>query len=298
MQRWLYQKKLAIPHICANYAHIQVIRAAFTVPENHFIRACRHYMRPIVRFLLRNGVTWDEFNELSKDTFVEMARAEYGIQGRPTNNARVAVLTGLSRREVARVRDRILDATDQLSQRKGNRISQILTAWHTDKEFLDEQGQPKDLPPTGPVGSLASLLKRYAGDLPHGAIRKELLQLGLIDELESGRLKILKRDYLYTALDPEIVRQMSLALHDHASTLEHNLNAERKTPIRFERLADNVHVSSRSAKAFNELVKERGMRFLQEMDAWLSEHEVDTSKSTSSRKIRLGVGVYSIQDEI
>lgn len=255
-------------------------------------------MRPIVRFLIRNGVTWDEFSEISKDTYVDIAREEYGIQGRPTNNARVAVITGLSRREVARVRDRLLEGEESPSQRKGNRISQILTAWHIDQEFVDDQGQPNDLPTTGPSGSLSSLLKRYAGDLPHGAIKKELLQLGLIEEVESGHLKVLKRDYVYTPLDPDIVRQMSVALHDHASTLDHNLNSDRKTPARFERLADNAHVSVRSAKTFMKLVEDRGMEFLDEMDTWLSGHEVDASISTSSREVRLGVGIYLIHDEI
>lgn len=255
-------------------------------------------MRPVVRFLLRNGVTWDEFSQVSKDTYVDVARAEYGIQGRPTNNARVAVLTGLSRREVARVRDRVSEASGQPYQRKGNRISQILTAWHVDPEFIDERGHPKDLPPTGSSGSLASLLKRYAGDLPHGAIKKEMLQLGLIDVMNDGHMKILKRDYVYAALDPEIVRQMSVALHDHASTLDHNLNTDRKTPARFEGLADNVHISARSANAFNKFIENQGMRFLQEADAWLSEHEIDVAKNANSRQVRLGVGVYLIQDEI
>ena len=255
-------------------------------------------MRPVARFLLNNGVTWDEFSEISKDTYVEVTREEYGIQGRPTNNARVAVITGLSRREVARVRDRLLEGEDSPSQRKGNRISQILTAWHVDEEFVDDQGRPKDLPATGRSGSLSSLLKRYAGDLPHGAIKKELLQLGLVEETGSGYLKVLKRDYIYTTLDPDIVRQMSVALHDHASTLEHNLNDSRKTPERFERLADNAHVSVRSAKTFMKLVEDRGMDFLKEMDAWLSAHEVDATKNPSSSEVRLGVGVYLIHDEI
>ena len=266
--------------------------------KDHLIKACRHLIRPIVRFLLRNGVTWDEFSEASKDTYVDVARAEYGIQGRPTNNARVAVITGLSRREVAHVRDRLIEVPDRPSERKGNRISQILTAWHVDNEFVDEQGQPKDLPPAGTSGSYAGLLKRYAGDLPHGAIKKEMLQLGLIEEMKSAHLKILKRDYVYAALDPEIVRQMSVALHDHATTLDHNLNAERKTPARFEGLAENIHIAARSVKTFNKFVEDRGMRFLQDIDAWLSEHEVDASKSTSRREIRLGAGVYAIQDEI
>ena len=241
---------------------------------------------------------WDEFSELSKDIYVDVARQEYGIQGRPTNNSRVAMMTGLSRREVAHVRDRLLDEHDSLMQRRGNRISQVLTGWHVDEEFTDDKGQPKDLPATGPSASLSNLLKRYAGDLPHSAIKKEMLQLGLIEEMESGDLKVLKRDYVYTTLDPDMVRQMSVALHDHAETLDHNLNSARKTPARFERLADNARVSARSAKTFMKLVEERGMDFLNEMDAWLSRHEIDESKSTSSREVRLGVGVYLIHDEI
>ena len=124
-----------------------------------------------------------------------------------------------------------------------------------------------------------------------------MLQLGLIEEMESGQLKVLKRDYVYTTLDPDIVHQMSVALHDHAETLDHNLNSSRKSAARFEGLADNAHVSARSAKTFMKLVENRGMGFLKEMDTWLSKHEVDESKSTSSREVRLGVGVYLIHDE-
>jgi hypothetical protein len=267
------------------------------VGKEQIFKGCRHFMRPIVRFLLRNGVTWDEFSEISKDMYVDVAKKEYGIQGRPTNNSRVAMITGLSRREVARVRDRLLEEQESPVERQGNRISQILTGWHVDEEFSDDDGRPIDLPASGPSASMSSLLKRYAGDLPHSAIKKEMLQLGLIEEMENGQLKALKRDYVYTTLDPDIVRQMSVALHDHAETLDHNLNSARKTPVRFERLADNARVSVRSAKTFMTLVEDRGMDFLNEMDAWLSRHEVDASKSISSREVRLGVGVYLIHDE-
>jgi hypothetical protein len=255
--------------------------------------ACRHFLRPIVRFLLRNGVTWNEFKELSKDMYVDVARQEYGIQGRPTNNARV----GLSRREVSRIRNKLLEGAESPDLRQGNRISRILTGWHVDSEFQNEDGQPKDLPATGPTGSLFTLLKRYAGDLPHGALKKEMLQLGLIEEKPNGRLKVLQRDYVYTTLDPEIVRQMSVALHDHATTLEHNINPDRKKPARFERMADNARISTRSAKTFMKLVESRGMEFLQEIDAWLSTHEIDESNDDTDRHVRLGVGVYLIHDD-
>ena len=242
-------------------------------------------------------MTWNEFKELSKDMYVDVARQEYGIQGRPTNNARVAVITGLSRREVSRIRNKLLEGAESPDLRQGNRISRILTGWHVDPEFQNEDGQPKDLPATGPTGSLFSLLKRYAGDLPHGALKKEMLQLGLIKEKPNGRLKVLQRDYVYTTLDPEIVRQMSVALHDHATTLEHNINPDRKKPVRFERMADNARISTRSAKTFMKLVEGRGMEFLQEIDAWLSTHEIDESNDDTDRQVRLGVGVYLIHDD-
>jgi hypothetical protein len=268
-----------------------------SVLKEQIFKACRHFMRPIVRFLLRNGVTWDEFSELSKDIYVDVARDDYGIQGRPTNNSRVAMMTGLSRREVARIRDRLIDDADNQIGRRGNRISEILTAWHMDAEFTDDAGQPKDLPSTGPTGSLSALLKRYAGDLPHGALVKEMQQRDLIAESESGLCRVLKRDYVYTTLDPEIVNQMSVSLHDHAATLDHNLNSARKTPPRFEGIADNARISARSAKAFTTFVETHGLDFLNEIDGWLLQHEVDDNKSTDTREVRLGVGVYLIQED-
>ena len=48
---------------------------------------------------------------------------EYGVDGRSTNNSRVTMLTGLSRREVARVRDCILDEDASPVSRDGNRMA-------------------------------------------------------------------------------------------------------------------------------------------------------------------------------
>ena len=45
-------------------------------------------------FLLKHGITWNEFGEISKEAYVKAARDDYGIQGRPTNNSRVAMMTG------------------------------------------------------------------------------------------------------------------------------------------------------------------------------------------------------------
>jgi hypothetical protein len=274
------------------------VRQAVEVKE-HVIRSCRYLLLPVVRFLLKHGVTWNEFGELSKEAYVKVARAreDYGIEGRPTNNSRVAMLTGLSRREVARVRDNLLNGQERASELQGNQISRVLTGWHVDGEFTKEDGQPMDLPPTGPTGSLSVLLKRYAGDLPHGAIRKEMQQRGLIEELDNGHLRVLKRDFVYSELDPEIVRMLGLALHDHAATLEHNLDPQRPSPRRFEAIANNDRITPRAFNTFQKLVESRGLEFLEGIDAWLSDHEIETMEDNDADTVRLGVGVYLIYDD-
>jgi hypothetical protein len=264
--------------------------------KNPVLDAFRLLLRPLVRVLLRSGVTWEEFAGISKGVFVEVARADYGLQGRPTNTARVALMTGLSRREVARVKTLLERREPRVEQVSSNRISQILTAWHVDREFLARDGTPAVLPPGGGVPSLAALLKRYAGDMPHGAVRKELEQLGLIKATAKG-FRVTTRDYIRSAADPDLMRQAGVALHDHATTIAHNVDTNRGEPARFERMATNKALPHRHVRPFREFLAAEGQAFLERIDAWLSAHATASNQESPDQTVRAGVGVYLIHDD-
>lgn len=266
--------------------------------KQHVLAACRHLLAPVVRLLLRSGVTWGEFAELSKEVFVDVARRDYGIQGRPTNNSRVAMITGLSRREVTRVRDVLIGETTP-APAPASRVAQVLSGWHVDPDFQDAEGQPRVLAAEGEKHSVEALLKRYAGDLPHGAFLKELQQLGLVERVGNDGYRVLARDYLRGPADPDIVRQLGVALHDHAATLAHNVNTERTEPARFEGMASTPRLAPRYARAFSEFAAERGQAFLEEVDAWIVRHEVkgNDGKEADDHGVRVGMGVYLIRDD-
>ncbi len=57
--------------------------------KSTILRAFRLLLQPIVRTLVRSGVTWKEAAEVCKTTFVEVATSEFGLHGRPTNMSRV-----------------------------------------------------------------------------------------------------------------------------------------------------------------------------------------------------------------
>jgi hypothetical protein len=264
--------------------------------KDQVLKTCKLLLAPAVRLLLRAGLGWKDFAEIGKQVFVEVARQDYGLKGRPTNSARVALMTGLSRREIGRI-VRVLKGDDEAPSPRQSRISQILTGWHVDPEFRDSDGGPAVLPESGASGSLASLLDRYAGDIPHGALIKEMLQLGLMRHDESG-YAALARDYIRAASDPDLLRQGGRAIHDHATTILHNVAADRSGPARFERMATRLEVDREHAAEFERMLAERGQEFLEEMDAWLAERGHARAGASANRKpVRTGVGMYLIYDE-
>ncbi len=258
--------------------------------------AVRYLLKPIARILIRGGISWKEFADLGKYAFVEAAGEDYGIAGRQTNASRVALLTGLSRREVARIREsRSPDQDSEESEVRETQIPRLLAGWHQDSDFLDRDGKPRELLKTDHAGEFGDLLKRYAGDIPPVAFTKELLRLKLIKE-KDGKYIVLSRVFTPDLSDPSLLRQAGLTLHDHASTVAHNLNNQREGGPRFERLVSNLNVSQETADKFHELLKTEGQQFLEQLDAWLSEHDQAKPTGRKNSSVRVGAGIYFIQD--
>jgi len=256
------------------------------------LNACERWLRPIARWLLRSGVTWKEFADLARGVFVVTASEEFGIRGRPTNVSRVALLTGQSRRDVRRLlasaRSEVPDAADEAL----NQASRVLSGWHLDADFLERDGRPRTLPAGGAGPSLEQLLRRYAGDIPTTALVKELQKSGSIERLADGSYRVLRRYYMPCPMDGQAIERAGSVLADLATTVEHNLSRDPREPTRFEGRAQNRRIDPRHLPAFRAYVEREAQGFLERVDDWLSAHEAPTTEPT----LRLGVGVYAIQD--
>ncbi|MBT8091952.1 MAG: hypothetical protein KJN77_02880 [Gammaproteobacteria bacterium] len=155
--------------------------------KNNLNKALSHLLRPLARLCLHFGISFREFCDLSKTAFITVATEDYGVHGRPTNVSRIAAMTGLTRKEISRLRKRIgRDAATQIG--RGTPVREVLKAWHTAKEFVDQKGQPRVLPMEGKRGSFHSLVRQFAGDIPDGAMRKELERIGAA-ELKGDALR-------------------------------------------------------------------------------------------------------------
>lgn len=259
------------------------------------VNACRLWLRPVARWLLRSGITWKEFAELARQAFVDTATEEFGLRGRPTNVSRVALLTGLARREVRRLRSASARATVPAGEEPLNHATRVLSGWHLDCEFVDSDGRPRVLPAHGPAPSFEVLLRRYAGDIPVTALVKELIRSGSIERLEDGSYRVLRRYYMPRPMDGHAVARAGSVLADLAATVEHNLSRGEREPSRFEGRAQSPRVDARNLPAFRAFVEREAQGLLERVDDWLVAHELRPD-ATEATAIRLGVGVYAIQE--
>lgn len=159
------------------------------------LRAFHLVLRPIVKILLRYGIGYNQFAETVKTAFVDVASSDFGIRGRPTNISRVAVMSGLTRKEVKRLRMKI-EGCEQNAKIRSTPITEILHRWAAEKEFLDSNGRPASLPFSGDERSFSSLVKKFGGDVPPGAMRTELKRIGSLEEAENGDLLLKRRSFL------------------------------------------------------------------------------------------------------
>lgn len=248
--------------------------------------ALRRLLLTLARMLLRAGVTSREAEALVREAMVETALHEFGLRGRPTNVARVAMLTGLDRREVARIRD-ALRAREKLPTEESHPLGQVLVGWLQDPEFSDAS-TARSLPLEGP-GSFAELVACHAPGLPPVAVRKELTRAGAIEVIDD-RVHLRSRYYLLAGLDPRSVERYGAVARDLLVTLNHNVLGEDSARPRFEGRAQLAGASAETAEALRVLLDERAQDFLEEIDDWMGD------RADARGDLRLGVGLYMIQD--
>ena len=215
--------------------------------QRSIVTASLRWLRPIARWLLKSGVTWKEFAELSRGVFVSVAAEEFGLRGRPTNVSRIALLTGMTRREVRRYRDSGVETPteDVRAEDDLNHASRVLAGWHLDAEFIDEVGRPRALEAKGDGATFEQLVRRYAGDIPVTALIKELVRSNSIERTQDGCYRALRRFYMPRAMDGQAVERAGAVIADLATTVEHNLTRDATEPPRFEGRAQNRHVDPR-----------------------------------------------------
>jgi hypothetical protein len=244
--------------------------------------------------LLGAGVSYPQFEQLAKRAFIEEALGEPDLRGRTTNTSRVAVRTGLSRKEVAKVRQEILTSTLNVQTFQIGRPARALQLWHSEREFLNEKGNPLDLPFDDDEPSFTTLVKRVGGDVPAGAVRAELLAARGMTELPNGRFRAQQRFYIPSEFGEDLVVGLAFIVSPMLETLSHNLTSPPKAF--FQRVAYSDHVPESDIGLFRAYGHADAAEFMERVDRWLAEHEDKAASVSENVDRRVGIGVFYFEN--
>lgn len=257
--------------------------------QEKLLRAARRVLRPLVRMMLRNGISAIVFQELARKEFVDVAFEEFRPPDAKQTQANVSVITGLSRKEVARLM-RLAGVVDD-DKASWTRSGKVLDGWLTDPDFLSDAGFPLDLPFAGETPSFTNLVKKYSGDMYPTPIRLELLRVGAVIEVDN-KLRMSKRGYVPGKDQGAMVDIFGVDTSELMETIDHNIQSEAEPLLQYKVLADNLPEEDLSA--FNEFSKRVSLNAIDEIRRWLIEHDAGSERPSDSNRYFAGVGVYQI----
>jgi len=255
------------------------------------LAACRHLLHPLVRILLRHGVSYGEFSDSVRGAYIDIAKAELIPPGRPHSDSRLAILTGITKEEVHRVR--ALDESED-PEVGLNRIARVLQGWCQDPAYLGPYGLPLEIPFEGDGISFEQLVKTYTDSTSPRALLDELLRVNAARETDDGYVRLLNRAYVPTPLDPVGLERLGNVVNYFIDTVDFNLQKKKQGEGRFERYAITMEgLLPSKFQAFDELIREKGQELLEILDDWLGQNETQGGhKLPPTESIRTGVGIF------
>ena len=248
-------------------------------------RTLQKILAALIRTLLRNGMSYGEFDRVARKCFVDVAFDDFSPPGKKQTVSNVAILTGLNRKEVKKMRE-LDDAQGEADGRQYNRAVRVLGGWLNDSRFQRPDGNPRDLEYEG-ENSFSELVRQYSGDMPVAAMQKVLTNSGNIRFTEGNRLRLLSHAYL-AADDP--VEKLAILGTDTAQlieTIDFNLTA-RERDLRFQRKASNPQVAVEAIPKIRQFLTRKGQAFLEEVDLLLTQHEAGENEAG----VELSVAVF------
>ncbi len=247
-------------------------------------------LKPLVRILLRNNIPYGTFADMAKWVYVEVASEEFGVPGRKQTISRISTITGLSRKEVKRMKE--IKAPDDLgAAERYNRAARVISGWLKDPRFLDGGGNPEMLPFEGGEDSFSGLVRAYSGDIPPRAILDEMVRTGVV-EVKDRKVRLLHRGYIVKRGEAEKLGIMGRDVSELISTIHHNIEAGPDEAF-LQRKVSYDNIPEEAVPEVRSLVSRKAAEFVEAMDRLISRYDRDMNPSvggTGQRK--LGIGVF------
>lgn len=255
------------------------------------IAALRRILRPLVRFLLTQGITYPYLAELLKSIYVEVADNDFRLQSKRQTDSRISLLTGVHRKDVKRLG--IQKRTSLLPPPNVSLGAQLVAKWVSDPAYLDANGHPiplKRLAGEKDSKSFESLVASISKDIRSRALLDEWLRLGVVRVDATDRVCLMVEAFVPERGFDEKAFYLGQNVGDHLSAAVSNVVGGSRPFL--ERSVYYDELSKESIIELNQLSAELGMAALQRINRRAIELEARDAKEQRAAEHRMNFGIY------
>lgn len=256
--------------------------------------ALAQLMGPLARLMIDHGLQLPAAVELLKKSLVDEAVASFGVDGKASTDTRVAVLTGVHRKDVRRLRElpaQVLEQAPMVSV-----AASVVARWISEPQFLNADRSPRPLART-PRHALAgepdfsTLVAQVSRDVGARAVLDELLRLGAV-ELDDGVFARLKASaFVPQDSQRDAFHFLSANVGDHLAAAVHNVSPGRAEPPRLEQSAFSAGLSPAQAQELHDAARQLWGQALQQFLQAATQAEARSAGHEGPR-MRVRFGTY------
>jgi hypothetical protein len=274
---------------------------SFSLQPDLLLRSARRLLRPLVRLLIRRGVTFPALADVVRSLYVEVAAHELLTEPRARTDSRISLLTGVHRKEIRRWRSepRETDSVPVVI----TLTSQIIARWLRDAEYVDAGGQPRPLSRLARAeggASFESLVQSVTSDVRPRAVLDDWLNHGIVTVNAADQVVLDTAAFVPKPGSAEQLFYFGRNLHDHLSAATANVLAEGPAPF-LERAAHYDNLSPETATRLEAMGRDAALRLLTEFNRealdLLDSNDRELEKAPKTPRRRLNLGLYLFVDD-
>jgi hypothetical protein len=251
------------------------------------LNALAKLISPLVRICLRHSLKYQDFIEVLKRTFVEIAEEELKRQAIDANISKISAITGIQRREVS-----LIYNSKELKVEPSSVLTRVISQWRNDPRFSLASGKPRVLAIGSKQSEFSDLVQSVSKDLNPYTILFELKRLSYVEKTEKG-LKLIARFHSTVKNPEESLKGLSRDMRDLLEAVEENIfSGEGIRNLHLRTEYDGI--PDENIEEIKKWLLSEGTLFHEKVSAYLSQFDQDFNPSVNkSNRNRVVLGSFS-----
>ncbi|GAB4217977.1 MAG: DUF6502 family protein [Rhodoferax sp.] len=262
-------------------------------------QAVAQVLHPLARLMIDHGLQLSPMIELLKQALVAEAMARYGLADKGSSDTRIALLTGVHRKDVKRLRE--APAAQTVAPPMMPVAAAVVARWISDPNYLNADQSARPLARTPRHGheghgDFTSLVASVSRDVGARAVLDELQRLGVVDIRDDGQVVLMQNAFVPKEGLHESFHFLAANVADHLATAVHNLTPARQGDPMLEQSAFSADLSVPQAQALHARARALWAASLQQFlqTATVAEQR---SQADPGPRVRVRFGAYFHQAE-